>query len=187
MDVVLQRLLEDKGEVGALGAITIVIGALIIDLSHGHIEESLGALNLRRDLWKVGNFERCAILLDHIHQGHIVEIEFVILDGKFVLRELKSLLNEVDVLILHLLELEINIKSGLATLPNFCQSRRATLHKNDATKKTILFRFINITTFFLQKRLKIQGKRVILSNILTHDGRPYAPSSGNSKFSKRLW
>ena len=97
-----------------LGAVAVVVRALVVGLSHSNIEESLGTLNLRRYLGQIGYFERCTILLDDVHQRNIVEVEFIIFDSELVLRELESLLNKVDVLVLHFSELvKINNPSSL--------------------------------------------------------------------------
>ena len=101
VDVVLQGLLEHEGEVTALGAVAIVVSASVVGFCDGHVEQALGALYLRADLGQVGDFQRCAILLDDFHQRYVVEIEFAVLGAEFVLRKVESLVNQVVILVLH--------------------------------------------------------------------------------------
>ena len=49
VDVVLQGLLEYEGEMRTLGAVAVVVIALIVNLCHGDIEHSLRSLYLRGD------------------------------------------------------------------------------------------------------------------------------------------
>ena len=99
--VVLERLLEDKLEMRTLGAIAIVICTLVIHLGHSHVEHTLCPLDLRRDLWQVSDLERSAILVDDVHHVDVVEVELAILYHELILRKLKCLVNQINVLVLH--------------------------------------------------------------------------------------
>ena len=101
IDVVLERLLQHEREVRALGAIAIVIAAFIVNLGHRHIEQAFGALNLRSNLRQIGYLQRRSVLLDYVHQRNLVKIQFVVRHRKLILRKLESLLDQIDILILH--------------------------------------------------------------------------------------
>ena len=101
MDVVLHGLFEHEGEVARLGAVAVVVGALVVDLCHGHVEHAFGAVDLLGDLRQVGDLERGSVLFDDLHEGDVVEIELVVLDGELILREIERLFDQVDVLVFH--------------------------------------------------------------------------------------
>ena len=101
MDVVLHGLPEDKLEMRTLGAVAVVVRALVVHFGHCHIEHSLGFLYLGRYFGQVSDFQRCAILVYYVHHIDVMEIEFPVLHTEFVLREFKSLVNQIDVLVLH--------------------------------------------------------------------------------------
>ena len=101
IDVVLERLLQHEREVRALGAIAIVIATLVVDLGHRHIEQAFGALNLRSNLRQIGYLQRRSVLLDYVHQRNLVKIQFVVRHRKLILRKLESLLDQIDILVLH--------------------------------------------------------------------------------------
>ena len=71
------------------------------DDGDSYVEETLGALYLGADLRQVGDLQRCAVLFDDFHQRYVVEIQLAFLSAEFVLREVKSLVNQVVILILH--------------------------------------------------------------------------------------
>ena len=93
VDVVLEGFFEHEGEVARLGAVAVVVGAPVVGLCDGDVEETFGALYLRAYLGEVGDFERCSILFDDFHQRNVMEIEFAVLGAEFVLREVESLVN----------------------------------------------------------------------------------------------
>ena len=103
VDVVFERLFEHEGEVARFGAVAVVVGALVVDLRHGHVEHALGTCDLRGDLRQVGDLQRCAVLLDDLHERNVVQIQLVVLDRKFVLREIERLFDQVFVLVFHAL------------------------------------------------------------------------------------
>ena len=101
VDVVLHGLFQDEREVARLCAVAVVVRALVVDLCHRHVEHSLGAVDLLGDLREVGDLERGSILLDQLHERDVVEIQLVVLDGEFVLREVERLFDQIDVLVFH--------------------------------------------------------------------------------------
>ena len=101
MDVVLQCLLKDKCKMGTLGAVAIMIGAFVIYLGHCHIEHSLCSLDLARYLREISDFKRGPILVYHVHHRNIVEEKVAVFYPKFGLRPVKSLFDQIDVLVLH--------------------------------------------------------------------------------------
>ena len=101
VDVVLHRLLEHERKVARLGAVAVVVRALVIDLGHRHVEHALGSVDLLRDLGQVGDLERRAVLLDQFHERNVVEVQLVVLDRELVLREIERLFDQVNVLVFH--------------------------------------------------------------------------------------
>ena len=95
--------MHHEGELGTLGAVAVMVFALIIGLGHGHLEQTLGTLDLGGNLGKVRNLERSAVLLDDIHEVDVIEQQIAVCHHKFVLREIEGLVNKVDVLVFHLL------------------------------------------------------------------------------------
>ena len=84
-----------------LGAVTIVVRALVVHLGHRHVEHTLGPVDLLRDLRQVGYLERRAVLFYQLHERNVVEIQLVVFDRELILREVERLFDEVDVLVLH--------------------------------------------------------------------------------------
>ena len=103
MDVVLQGLLKYEGEVRALGAVAVVVVSLVVDLGHGHVEHPLGPLYLGGYFGQIRYLQRCAVLLDDVHHRDVVKIESPVFYAEFVLRKLEGLLDQIDVLVLHIL------------------------------------------------------------------------------------
>ena len=101
VDVVLHGLFEHEGEVARLGAVAVVVRPLVVDLGHRHVEHALGAVDLLGDLRQVGDLERSSVLFDEFHEGDVMEIELVVLDGELVLREVERLFDQIDVLVFH--------------------------------------------------------------------------------------
>ena len=101
VDVVLHRLLEHEREVARLGAVAVVVRALVIDLGHRHVEHALGSVDLLRDLGQVGDLERRAVLFDQLHERNVVEEQLAVLDRELVLREIERLFDQVNVLVFH--------------------------------------------------------------------------------------
>ena len=101
--LVLQGLFQHEREMRTFRTVTVIVGTLVIDLGHRHVEHALGTVDLLRDLGQVGDLERCAVLLDQFHERNVVEVEFVILHRKFILWELERLFDKVDVLVFHLI------------------------------------------------------------------------------------
>ena len=91
VDVVFEGLFHDKTEVAALGAITKVVAAFVVDLGHGHVEHPFRPLDVGADFGQIGHFQRCPILLDEFHQGNVVPMEGVVLNVEFVLGPFKGL------------------------------------------------------------------------------------------------
>ena len=102
MDVILKGLLKDKLKVRALGAIAIVICTLVVNLCHRYIEHTLSPLDLRRNLRQISDLERSAILVDDVHHVDVMEVELTVLYHKLILRKLECLVNQINVLVLHL-------------------------------------------------------------------------------------
>ena len=84
-----------------LGAVAVVVRALVIDLGHRHVEHALGSVDLLRDLGQVGDLERRAVLLDQFHERNVVEVQLVVLARELVLREIERLFDQVNVLVFH--------------------------------------------------------------------------------------
>jgi hypothetical protein len=103
VDVVFERLFEHEGEVARFGAVAVVVSALVVDLRHGHVEHALSTCDLRGDLRQVGDLQRRTVLLDDLHERNVVQIQLVVLDRKFVLREIERLFDQVFVLVFHAL------------------------------------------------------------------------------------
>jgi hypothetical protein len=91
VDVVFEGLFHDKTEVAALGAITKVVAAFVVDLGHGHIEHAFRPLDVGADFRQVGHLQWSPILLDEFHQGNVVPMEGVVLNVEFVLGPFKGL------------------------------------------------------------------------------------------------
>ncbi len=102
IDLVLQRLFQYEREVRTLRTVAVVVGTLVIDLGHRHVEHALGTVDLLRYLGQIGDLQRRSVLLDNVHQRHAVKIEFVVLYGELILRKLERLFDKVDVLVFHL-------------------------------------------------------------------------------------
>ena len=101
--LVLQGLFQHEREMRTFRTVTVIVGTLVIDLGHRHVEHALGTVYLLRYLRQIGDFQRRPVLLDNIHQRDFVEVEFVILHRKFILWELERLFDKVDVLVFHLI------------------------------------------------------------------------------------
>jgi len=101
MDIVLHHLIEDIAEVIALGAIAIVIVARIVERFDGPVEEVLGFLDLCTDTRQIGQLQRCTIFLDQVLDREVVESEISVVDIKSFLWEIKCLIDQVKVLVLH--------------------------------------------------------------------------------------
>ena len=101
MDVVLEGLMHHEGELGALGAVAVVVLALVIGLGHGHLEKTFGPLDLGGNLGKVGKLERSTVFLNDFHEVDVVEQQVAVCYHEFVLREVEGLVNQVDVLVFH--------------------------------------------------------------------------------------
>ncbi len=78
-----------------------MIVTLIIHLGHRHIEQPLGPLYLRGYFRQIRDFQRRPVLLDDIHQRHFMKIKFIVFHTEFILRKLKRLLYQIDILVLH--------------------------------------------------------------------------------------
>ena len=102
MYIVLQSLFKYKLEVRTLGAIAIVVCTLIINLGHSHVEHTFSPLDLRRDLRQISDLEWSAVLIDDVHHVDVVEVELAVLHHELILRKLKCLVNQINVLVLHL-------------------------------------------------------------------------------------
>ena len=87
---------------GTFRTVAVVVRSLIIHFGHRYIEKTFGSLNLRGNLGEVGDFERCAVLFDDIHQRNIMEIQLIVLNRKLILREFEGLFNQIDVFVFHL-------------------------------------------------------------------------------------
>ena len=101
MHVVLQGLVYHEGELGTLGAVAVMVFALIIGLGHSHLEQALCPLDLRGNLGKITDFQRRAILLDNLHEVNVVEHQVSVHYHEFILREIEGLINQVDVFVFH--------------------------------------------------------------------------------------
>ena len=101
--LILQGLFQHEREMRTFRTVTVIVGTLVIDLGHRHVEHALGTVYLLRYLRQIGDFQRRPVLLDNIHQRDFVEVEFVILHRKFILWELERLFDKVDVLVFHLI------------------------------------------------------------------------------------
>ena len=93
MDVILERLFQYELEMGALGAIAVMIVALIIHLGHCDIEHPLCLLDLLADLGEIGDLEWSSVLLDDVHQVDAIPGKgVVLLNGELLLRPVKCLI-----------------------------------------------------------------------------------------------
>src|SRR5262245_39833268 len=104
MNVILQCFFQYEGEMRRLRAIAIGVLAIILEALHCVVESRLYETNVFADAWKVSELERGAVLLDDIHQRHVVEEQLVLPNFELFLGELKGLFNEFAVT-LHLLSL----------------------------------------------------------------------------------
>ena len=101
VDVVAEGLMQDKGELGTLGAVAVMVVALVVRFGHGHLEQALGALDLGGDLRQIRQLQRRAVTIDDFHQIDVVEHQIPVDDHEFILREVERLFDQVDVLVLH--------------------------------------------------------------------------------------
>ena len=85
--LILQGLFQHEREMRTFRTVTVIVGTLVIDLGHRHVEHALGTVYLLRYLRQIGDFQRRPILLHR----------------KFILWELERLFDKVDVLVFHLI------------------------------------------------------------------------------------
>ncbi len=98
MDIVLERLFQNKAEMRRLGAITIGVAAFVVEALDGVAEKHPRVLDVFADFGQVIQFQGRTVFLDDVHQGYIVEQQFVVLiDVELHRRKLKGLLNQVNV------------------------------------------------------------------------------------------
>ena len=100
MNIVLQRLLDDKGKVRALGTITIIIFPLVLVTFDGIGEQLFRFVDLHPDLWQIGQLHGGAIFIDQCFQVDAVKIKIVVFYGKSVLRKVEGLSHQVGVRII---------------------------------------------------------------------------------------
>ena len=102
MHIVLQYFVDHMGEVVTLGAITIVVFALVVGLGDGYIEPGACFLNVLRNFGQVREFQWGPVLFDEVHHGDSMEFKVVVaVKFEFFRREVKSLVDEVNVLVFH--------------------------------------------------------------------------------------
>lgn len=101
IDVVFEGFFHDEAEVAALGAVAVVVGAFVVGLGDGDVEEPLGALNLGAYFGQIGDLQRGSVLLNDFHEGDVVEIEFAVFGAEFVLGEFERLVDQIVILVLH--------------------------------------------------------------------------------------
>ena len=101
VDIVLERLFDDKGEVGALGTITLKVFALIAMLLDRRGKHLFRFVDLHVDLRQVGELHRRTILVDQRFYIEAIKLKIVVLYFETLLREVKGLRHQVGVRIVH--------------------------------------------------------------------------------------
>jgi hypothetical protein len=87
----------------ALRTVTKVVLPAVPGGIHGSGKHIPGALDLRPDFGQVTNPQRRAILSDQVYQRDTVEEQITILDVKSILWKIKSLVNQVKIIVRHFL------------------------------------------------------------------------------------
>lgn len=92
---------------GRFGAIAVGVLALIVMRLYGVVEKCLGVLDIFRDLRQVGKLEWCTVGSYDLHQVYTVEMKLILLNRKFLGREIERLLDKIYVLV-HVAHLFLN-------------------------------------------------------------------------------
>jgi hypothetical protein len=95
--VVLERFLHDKGKVGRFGAIAIGVLGVIPKTLHGIVKGCLDEADVFADTGKVSELQWRAVLLDDVHQRHIIKKQLMFSDFKLFLGKFESLLYQLAV------------------------------------------------------------------------------------------
>ena len=101
MDIMIQRFFYDKGEMRALGTITVEILPFVMMALDGVGKHLLGFLYLHPDLGQIGQLHRRAVLVDQRFQVQAVELKVSIFDLKSFLRKIEGLRHQVGVRVVH--------------------------------------------------------------------------------------
>ena len=97
MHVMFQHLVEHIAEMAAFRTIAVVVFPSVAHRFHSPGEQVTGLFDLGADLGEVGQFERRAVLTDQVDERYAIERQVSILDVKPFLREVKGLVDEVEV------------------------------------------------------------------------------------------
>ena len=101
MDIVFQCFLYHKGEMRALGTITIKIFPLVAVPFDGIRKHFLGLVDLHPDFGEITELEGSPILIDEVFQVNTVKLEIIIAYIKTFLRKIEGLFHQVGVRIIH--------------------------------------------------------------------------------------
>ena len=106
MSTVLEHLFRDVAEMRALGDITIVVGARVIELFHGIPEPAVRQADVLSDFREVGDAKGGAESFDDIHHGDAMETQRVVFDFKLGLWPIKGLVHQIKILQFHCTKLK---------------------------------------------------------------------------------
>jgi hypothetical protein len=88
-------------EMTAFRAVAEMVLALVIEVVDGSVEQIAGLFDLIPDAGKIHESKRGPVFLDQVFQGYTVESEIAITQIKSVLREVITLLDEVEIGVFH--------------------------------------------------------------------------------------
>ena len=101
VNVVFEGFVEHEGKLRTLGAVAVIVLALVVGFSHGHLEKALCPLDLGRNLGKIGNLEGSTVLLYYLHEIYVIEHQIAVYHHEFILGEVEGLVYKVNVLVFH--------------------------------------------------------------------------------------
>jgi hypothetical protein len=87
--------------VGTFGTVRVIVISLITEVHDGFPKPAFCTLDIVGDLRQVVKLERGAVFVDQAHKVNTVKKQAVFAQEKFILREIKSLLDQVYVFCSH--------------------------------------------------------------------------------------
>jgi hypothetical protein len=101
VNVVFEGFVEHEFEVGALGAIAIIVFSLVIVILKGGSEPGFGSLYVFGDLGQISELEGRTVFPDQSHEVYPVKSQFILLQRIFLLGEIIGLIDKIYVLGFH--------------------------------------------------------------------------------------
>ena len=102
MHPVLKRFLNYKREMGTFSAVAIKVFAVVTMFLQRVVKHLLRLLYLRTYLRKVGQLKGRTIFINKLLDVNVIEEQRIVFNIKPLLREIKCLLNEISISIIHL-------------------------------------------------------------------------------------